>query len=131
MVGGEVMIFLARFVGLNRRIGRLHYWALLLVAVIIVFLAATVGSLNLQSQPVQWLSYGILISSGWPVLSATKRRLHDADLSWWYAVLFIALPIALQLSTLLFSSLVFEMDIASAILTIAGFALLGLIPGSR
>src|SRR5437762_2753064 len=95
---------LTRFAGLKGHIGRLHYWLLLVTAVLIVFVAATLGSLNLQSQPIQWLSYGILLSSGWPVLSATIRRLRDAALSPWYVLLLIAIPMALQLTALVLSS---------------------------
>ena len=61
---------------LNGRIGRSHYWLLLLVSIVIVLIAATMGSLNPHNRPIQWLSYGILLSSGWPVFSATTRRLR-------------------------------------------------------
>jgi uncharacterized membrane protein YhaH (DUF805 family) len=119
---------IAQFVRLQGRIGRLHYWLLLVVAVLIVFAAATLGSLNLQRQPIQWLSYGILLSSGWPVLSATTRRLRDVALSPWYVVLLIAIPMALQLAALVLSSAALELGIASAAATILGFIALGLVP---
>jgi uncharacterized membrane protein YhaH (DUF805 family) len=119
---------LARFAGLKGRVGQLHYWLLLVVAVLIVFVAATLGSLNLQSQLIQWLSYGILLSSGWPVLSATTRRLRDAALSPWYALLLIAIPMALQLTALVLSSAAFVLGIASAAATILGFIAWGLVP---
>jgi uncharacterized membrane protein YhaH (DUF805 family) len=90
------MTILTRFLGLKGRIGRLHYWLLLVLSVVIVLVAATIGSLNLQNRPIQWLSYAILLSSGWPVLSATTRRLRDADLSPWYGLLLVAVPTALQ-----------------------------------
>jgi uncharacterized membrane protein YhaH (DUF805 family) len=126
---GSSMNGLARFAGLNGRVGRLHYWLLLAAAVLIVFVAATLGSLNLESQPIQWLSYGILLSSGWPVLSATTRRLRDAALSHWYLLLLVAIPLALQLTALVFSSAELVLDIASAAVTILGFIALGLVPG--
>lgn len=120
---------LTRFLGLGGRIGRLHYWLLLLVAVVVVFVAATVGSLYLQNRPIQWLSYSILLSSGWPVLSATTRRLRDADLSPWYALLLVAVPTILQILALLFASEAFALGIASAAVTVAGFIALGAVPG--
>jgi uncharacterized membrane protein YhaH (DUF805 family) len=119
---------LARFAGLKGCVGRLHYWLFLVVAVLIVFVAATLGSLNLQNQPIQWLSYGILLSSGWPVLSATTRRLRDAALSPWYVLLLIAIPLALQLTALVFSSAELVLDIASAAATMLGFIALGVVP---
>lgn len=97
------MDLLVSLVGLKGRIGRLHYWLLLLGAVVIVLVAATIGSLNLQNRPVQWLSYGIFLSSGWPVFSATTRRLRGADLSPWYGLLLIAVPTALQVCGLVVS----------------------------
>jgi uncharacterized membrane protein YhaH (DUF805 family) len=119
-------------VGLKGRIGRLHYWLLLLVAIIVVFfVAATVGSLNSESEPIQWLAYGILLSSGWPVWSATTRRLRDAGLSPWYGLLPIAIPSVIQGSALLFPSAAFLMGIVAPAVTVAGFIFLGVVPDKR
>lgn len=103
---------------LDGRIGRLHYWLLLLASIAIVFVAATMGSLNPHNRPIQWLSYGILLSSGWPVLSATTRRLRDADLSFWYGLLLIAVPTAFQIAALVFASKALVFGVASALTSI-------------
>ena len=118
---------LERVFGLSGRIGRLHYWLLLLLAVLIVFVAATLGSLNLQSQPIQWLSYGLLLTSGWPVISATTRRLRDADLSPWYGLLLIAVPTAIQLGVFVFASAALILEVAAVTATVVGFVVLGVV----
>jgi uncharacterized membrane protein YhaH (DUF805 family) len=123
------MTILTRFLGLKGRIGRLHYWLLLVLSVVIVLVAATIGSLNLQNRPIQWLSYGILLSSGWPVFSATTRRLRDADLSPWYGLLLIAVPTALQVCGLVVPWGAPAFGIASTATAVVGFIALGILRG--
>ena len=123
------MDLLLPLVGLKGRIGRLHYWLLLVLSVGIILVAATIGSLNLQNRPIQWLSYGILLSSGWPVLSATTRRLRDADLSPWYGLLLIAVPTALQVCGLVVTWGASVFGIASTATAVVGFIALGILRG--
>jgi hypothetical protein len=92
---------------------------------------ATVGSLNLENEPIQWLAYGILLSSGWPVWSATTRRLRDTGLNPWYGLLLIAIPSAIQIGALLFSSAALVMGITAAAITIGGVIFLGVLPSKR
>jgi hypothetical protein len=81
----------------NGRIGRVHYWILVVAGLAIVLVAATIGSLNLNNEPMQWLSYAILLSSSLPILSATIRRLHDLNISAVYIVLFMITTGLMQL----------------------------------
>jgi uncharacterized membrane protein YhaH (DUF805 family) len=126
-----MMAAVAKLLGLKGRIGRLNYWLLLSLAVMIAFVAATFGSLNLESPPIQWLSYAILLISGWPVISATTRRLRDTDLSPWFGLLLIAAPTAIQFGALAFTSAARGLGIAAAVVTIVGFVVLGVVPGKE
>jgi uncharacterized membrane protein YhaH (DUF805 family) len=112
------------------RIGRTRYWLLLLCAVVLVLLAATLGSLNLDNRPVQWLAYAILLASGIPVLSATVRRLHDINLGWWHVLIFMAVTGVLQVLAIVMARYSITLGIVSAVLTAVTFIALGSIKGT-
>lgn len=79
------------------RIGRAHFWLLVIVSAVIVVLAAIIGSTNLGSALVQWFAYTLLIISCVPVASATFRRLHDINLSRVQIIAFLIVSGLLQI----------------------------------
>jgi uncharacterized membrane protein YhaH (DUF805 family) len=114
---------------LNGRIDRVHYWILVVAGLAIVLVAATIGSLNLNNEPIQWLSYAILLSSSLPILSATIRRLHDLNISAVYIMLFMIITGLMQLVSVLGGRLSPIIGAACAALSVMAFVALGVIPG--
>jgi uncharacterized membrane protein YhaH (DUF805 family) len=115
---------------LNGRIGRVHFWILVVAGIAIVLVAAIVGSLNLNNEPIQWLSYAILLSSSLPILSATIRRLHDLNISAVYIMLFMIITGLMQLVSVLGGRLSSIIGTACASLSVMAFVALGVIPGT-
>jgi uncharacterized membrane protein YhaH (DUF805 family) len=115
---------------LNGRIGRAHYWILVVAGIAIILVAATIGSLNLNNEPMQWLAYAILLSSSLPILSATIRRLHDLNISAVYIMLFMIITALMQLVSVLGGRLSPIIGTACAALSGLAFVTLGLIPGT-
>lgn len=115
---------------LNGRIGRVHYWILAGVGLAIVLVAATIGSLNLNNKPMQWLSYAILLSSSLPILSATIRRLHDLNISAVYIMLFMIIAGLMQLVSVLGGRISPIIGTACAACSVMAFVALGVIPGT-
>lgn len=111
------------------RIGRAHYWLLIASACVLVFFAATLGSLNLGNQPIQWLAYAILLSSCVPIASATIRRLRDLGLGVWHIVLFIAVTGLLQLLAFLATRYSTPLALLSGMLSVAAVLILGSLKG--
>ena len=115
---------------LNGRIDRLHYWILVVAGLAVVLVAATIGSLNLNNEPIQWLSYAILLSSFLPIVSATIRRLHDLNISAVYIMIFMVITGLMQLVSVLGGRLSPTIGTACAALSVMVFVALGVIPGA-
>jgi uncharacterized membrane protein YhaH (DUF805 family) len=115
---------------LSGRIGRVHYWILVVAGLAIVLVAATIGQLNLNNELIQWLSYAILLSSSLPILSATIRRLHDLNISAGYIMLFMIITGLMQLVSVLGGRLSPIIGTACAALSVMAFVALGVIPGT-
>jgi uncharacterized membrane protein YhaH (DUF805 family) len=122
--------FLDYFVSMKGGIGRAHYWVLMACACVLVFLAATLGSLNVDNQPIQWLAYVVLLSSCIPMASASIRRLRDLDLGVWHIVLFFAVTGLLQLLAFLLARYSIALAIISGLLSVAAVLILGILKGA-
>lgn len=116
---------------LQGRIGRLHFWLLLLAGAALVFLAVTLGSLNLGNEPVQWLAYALLLASCAPVASATFRRLHDIGVGSRQTVVFFVAATILQAAAFLLSKWSPAIAIGATGLSVAMFLALGMIKGTQ
>jgi len=112
------------------RIRRVHYWFLVVASLAIVIVAAAIGSLTLKNEPMQWLSYAILLSSSLPILSATIRRLHDLNFSAGYIMLFMIITGLLQVVSVLGGHLSPILGTSCAIVSVTAFVALGVIPGT-
>jgi uncharacterized membrane protein YhaH (DUF805 family) len=115
---------------LSGRIGRVRYWALVLAGLAAVIVAATIGSLTLNYEPMQWLSYAILLSSSIPILSATIRRLHDLNISAVYIMFFMIITGLLPILSGLGGPLSPILRTVCGILSAIAFVALGVIPGT-
>ena len=107
-----------------------HYWILVVAGLAIVLVAATIGSLNLNNEPMQWLSYAVLLSSSFPILSATIRRLHDLNISAVYIMLFMIITGLMQLVSVLGGRFSPIIGTACAALSVMAVVALGVIPGT-
>ena len=115
---------------LNGRIDRLHYWILVVAGLAVVLVAATIGSLNLNNEPMQWLSYAVLLSSSFPILSATIRRLHDLNISAVHIMLFMIITGLMQIVSVLGGRFSPIIGTACAALSVMAVVALGVIPGT-
>jgi uncharacterized membrane protein YhaH (DUF805 family) len=109
------------------RIGRAHYWVLLFSGCVLVFLAATLGSLNLDNRPIQWVAYAILLASCIPITSAAIRRLHDLNLSGWHIFAFMTVTGLLQIFAFILATYSTTLGIILGALTVGAFVLLGIL----
>jgi uncharacterized membrane protein YhaH (DUF805 family) len=114
---------------LQGKIGRVPYWGLIGLSLVMVFIAAAIGSLTRDNQPMQWFCYAVLLSSSLPILSATVRRMHDIGLDTRSILLFMAITGAVQVIGVLTST---AYPVVGTLATaLSGMALvgLGLMPG--
>jgi uncharacterized membrane protein YhaH (DUF805 family) len=114
---------------LHGSIGRVPYWGLIGLGFLIVFIAAVIGSLTRDNQPMQWFCYVVLLSSSWPILSATVRRLRDIGLGNGSIILFMAITGALQVGGVWTGAAYPLIGSLAAALSGMAFVGLGVMPG--
>ena len=126
-----VMKYLYYFASFRGRMGRGHFWLLVLAGTAMAVLAATIGSLNMGNEPVQWLAYVLLLASCGALASATFRRLHDLNFTSLQTGVFLVASGVLQTLALVLSRYSPTLGVIAVGVSIALFVALGAIKGAE